>query len=213
MKRISLTSRLSALALAAALMGAAVISLAESSQRDAPQPPDPQSRFVIPSDPSGASPASRDFRSLIEDLESSSADDITTGRIGRYFTNPAVIITDGRAHQIYWDRFQGYRGSDRSLSDRNGPDTNRRDRTEPADRGTDTQLENFETHRIDPRTVVVMYTAVLPDADGGVFHQPVCATLVRETSSGPWRVASYTAEDAAIPGSPDPNEGEPLPSR
>src|SRR5437899_10712771 len=96
MKRISLTSRLSALALAAVLMGAAVISLAETSRRATPQP-DPQSRFVTPSDPYSASPASRDFRALIEDLERSTPDDISTGRIGRYFTNPAVIITNGRA--------------------------------------------------------------------------------------------------------------------
>jgi hypothetical protein len=48
---------------------------------------------------------------------------------------------------------------------------------------------------------------VLPDADGSLFHQPVCATLVRESSGRPWRVASYTAENAAIPGG-DPNEGD-----
>jgi len=213
MKRFSLTSRLPALALTAALMGAAVISLAETSRRPAPPSPNPASRFVTPADPYSASPDSRDLRSLITDLESSSPDDITTGRIGRYFTNPAVIISDGRAHQINWDRFQNYRGSDRNRSDRNGNDTYRQDRSEPADHGTQAQIEQFETHRIDPHTAVVMYTAVLPNEDGGVFHQPVCATLVRANSSGPWRVASYTAEDAAIPGSPDLNEGQQFPAR
>jgi hypothetical protein len=200
MKRFSLTSRLSALALAAALMGVAVISLAETSRRPAPPSPNPESRFVAPSDRYSASPDSRDLHSLVEALESSSPDDISTGRIGRYFTNPAVIITDGRAHQINWDRIQGGRGNDRFRSDRNENNADAPDRLNPNDRSPNVQIEGFETHRIDAHTAVVMYTAVLPDEGGGVFHQPVCATVVRETSSGPWRVASYTAEEAAIPG-------------
>lgn len=200
MKRFLLTSRLAALALGAVLMGAAVISLAETSRPAAPLSPGPESGFVAPSDRDSASPDSRDLHSLVEDLESSSPNDIGTGRIGRYFTNPAVIITDGRAHQINWDRLQQDSRTDRSRSDRNENDANIPDRSNGNDRSPDVQIQDFETRRIDAHTAVVMYTAVLPDEGGGVFHQPVCATVVRETSSGPWRVASYTAEEAAIPG-------------
>jgi hypothetical protein len=194
-------------------MGAAVISLAETSRLPAPQPQDPESRFVAPSDRYSTSPDSRDLHSLIEDLESSSSDDINTGRIGRFFTNPAAIITDGQVHQINWDRIRADQGVDRYRSDRGADNPDLRDNPDRSARNTGVQIENFETHRIDPRTVVVMYTAVLPDADGSLFHQPVCATLVRANSGRPWRVASYTAEDAAIPGSPDLNEGDQLPSR
>jgi hypothetical protein len=222
MKRISLTSGLSALALAAALMGAAVVSRAETDRRPAPSPL-PQSRFMAQTDPYSRSSDSRDLRDLVENLESSSPDDINSGRISRFFTNPAAIITDGRVHQIDWNRIRDDRGVDRYRSDRGGINSDRsdrgdvnRDRTDNADRAapnSDVQIENFETHRIDPHTAVVMYTAVIPDSDGSLFHQPVCATLVRESSGRPWRVASYTAENAAIPGGADLNEGDPLPAR
>jgi hypothetical protein len=209
MKRISLTSGLSALALAAALMGAAVISLAETNRSPAP-PPIPQSRFMAQSDPYSRSSDSRDLRNLIENLERSSQDDINSGRISRFFTNPAAVITDGRVHQIDWNRVRDDQGIDGNRSDRGDVNADRHDNSAGADPNTDVQIENFETHRIDTHTVVVMYTAVLPDADGSLFHQPVCATLVRESSGRPWRVASYTAENAAIPGGGDPNEGDQL---
>lgn len=188
-----MTSRLCTLALIVALMGAGAISLAETGRRPAAPSLRPETRFVAPPDRYSAAPDSRDLHALVEDLESSSPDDITSGRIGRYFTNPAVIITDGRAHQINWDRIR----ADRSLGDRNENET-LPDRGNGLGRGVG--IEGFENHRIDANTAVVMYTAVLPNEDGSVFHQPVCATVVRDPSGGPWRVASYTAEDAAIPG-------------
>jgi hypothetical protein len=211
MKRHSLTSRLCALAVGGILMGAAVISLAETGRRPAPLTPDPGSHFVVPSDRYSASPDSRDLHTLVEELESSSPSDIDTGRIGRYFTNPAVIITDGRAHQINWDRIQQDTRTDRSRGDRNENDADVPDRSNGNARSQDVQIQDFETHRIDAHTAVVIYTAVLPDDGGGVFHQPVCATVVRESSGGPWRVASYTAEEAAIPGGSDLNQGDQLP--
>src|SRR5207253_7364320 len=61
---------------------------------------------------------------------------------------------------------------------------------------TDVRIESFEPRRIDSRTMVVMYTAVLPDTNG-VIRQPVVATMVREPGRSGWRVASYTAENAA----------------
>lgn len=201
MKRFSLTWKLATLGLAGTLMAGAAISLAETGGRAAPAVR-PETRFVTPPDRYSAAPESRDLRALVEDLESSSPDDISSGRIGRYFTNPAVIITDGRAHQINWDRIR----ADRPLGDRNENDT-LPDRAN----GRGVGIEGFENHRIDANTAVVIYTAVLPNEDGSVFHQPVCATVVRDPNGGPWRVASYTAEDAAIPGD-EGNDGDPLPA-
>jgi hypothetical protein len=200
MKRLNFRLRTSALALAAALIGTTAISIAQTSRRSAR--PNPEAR--LRADPNGAYSAydSRDLHSFIDDLESSPPDDIRTGRIGRFFTNPAVIITDGRMHQIDWDRIRD--NNDSAFPVRSQRDT----------QNTEVRIENFETHRIDPNTVVVMYTAVQPEPNGGSFRQPVCATLVRTASSRGWRVASYTAEDAAIPGSNgDDRDREPLPLR
>lgn len=191
MKKLTVRSQTVALALAATLIGTTAVSLAQNSRRNAPSP---ETRFRIDPDRTDRSSDSRDLHDFINDLESSSADDIRTGRVGRFFTNPAVIITDGQVHDINWDRF------------RDNTDNYRRDRTPPDDQSFNVRIENFETRRIDPNTVVVMYTAVQPDQDGGDFHQPVVATLVRANSSRGWRVASYTAEDAAIPGGSVDNE-------
>src|SRR4051794_25897158 len=100
----SLKRHLPALVLAAAVAGGTVTSVAQSSRRTVPKPPAPQSDFQADSDRPGSSSDSRDLRDLIEELEPSSSTDVRSGRIGRYFTNPAVIITDGRVHRIDWDR-------------------------------------------------------------------------------------------------------------
>jgi hypothetical protein len=196
MRRLSFCSRTPALALAAVLIGTTAICVAQSSRSSSL--PNPESR--LRADPSAPDSTydSRDLRTLIDDLESSPPDDIRNGRIGRFFTNPAVIITDGRMHQIDWDRISN--NNDPAL-----PDPNRR-----GVQNSDVRIESFETHRIDPNTVVVMYTAVQPEGDNS-FRQPVCATLVRTAASRGWRVASYTAEDAALPGTDVKQDREPLP--
>jgi len=110
-----------------------------------------------------------------------------------------VIITNGQMHRIDWNRIRD-EGNDRYRRDQEDRNYDSRDRSDPTDRGgTGARIENFQTRRIDARTVVVLYTAVLPGSDGD-FRQPVVATLIRESSGRGWRVASYTAENAAIPG-------------
>ncbi len=199
MNQLNLRSRTSALALAAALIGTTAISLAQTSRRSTP--PNPETRLRADPSRPDVSPDSRDLHDFIDDLESSPPDDIRTGRVGRFFTNPAVIITDGRMHQINWDRIRD--NNDSAFPDRSQRDT----------QNAEIRIENFETHRIDPNTAVVMYTAVQPEANGD-FRQPVCATLVRTAGSRGWHVASYTAEDAALPGSNEDNlDREPLPLR
>ena len=159
-------------------------------------------------DRSSSSTDSRDVRSLVEDLESSSPEDIRAGRIDRFFTDPAVIITNGQMHQMDWGRIRDDRTNDRQRDD---PNADTRDRVDPRDdpnadprdhaapQTQSVKIESFETRRIDPRTMVVMYTAVVPDRDGTI-RQPVVATVIREPGRSGWRVASYTAENAAIPG-------------
>lgn len=220
MKKIPLKLQLSAFALAAVMAGGTARSLAQTSQRPAPQPRTPERRFQSSPDRYNRSYDSRELRNLIEDLESSSPEEVRTGRIGRFFTDPAVIITDGRAHRIDWSRVRD-RSNDRYNRDRSNDryDPNRDDRSNRSDRddrysrrNTDVRIEDFETRRIDPRTVVVMYTAVFP-GEARFNHQPVVATLVRESESRGWRVASYTAENAAIPGAADEDETDELPAR
>src|SRR5438132_14327587 len=100
----SLKRHLPALALAAAVAGGAVTSVAQTTRGKVPPPPPPQSGFQADSDRQSRSYDSRDLRDLIQELEQSPAEDVRSGRIGRYFTNPAVIITNGRVHRIDWDR-------------------------------------------------------------------------------------------------------------
>jgi hypothetical protein len=193
-------SRVPALLLAAGLSGITALSLAATSRR-LPTPPAPESRLQADSDRSSRSYDSRDLRNLVEDLESSPPADIRTGRISRFFTDPAVIVTNGQMHHIDWSRVREDRSIDRNLP--NGDDRNADPRDREVDRpNADVQIESFETRRIDPRTVVVMYTAVFPSGDG-LTRQPVVATVIRETGSSRWRVATYTAENAAIPGGVD----------
>jgi len=153
---------------------------------------------------------------LIEELESSTPDEVRSGRIGRFFTDPAAIITNGQMHHIEWSRIRDDRPADRQRDEPNvaprepadrrdadardpqdRPDVDSRDR--PAPQNADVSIESFETRRIDTRTLVAMYTAVIP-GNNGVTRQPVVATLVREPGQSGWRVASYTAENAALPG-------------
>jgi hypothetical protein len=213
MKKTLRRSLIPAAVLAAALTGGLTLSHAQSAKQ---QLPDTRSKFLAESDPSGRPSDSRDIRSVIEDLENCSPEEVSSGQIGRFFTDPAVIVTNGRAHHIDWQRIQPDRPLDRNPDDRNGNPNDDRFRRNPDDRNDDTlhrnpadqpdrldsdvQIEDFQVRRIDPRTVVALYTAVIPDGDN-VIHQPVVATLVREYSDSPWRVATYTAENAAIPGS------------
>ncbi len=207
MKKLSMQRYGPALAVATLLAGGAG-SLAQSSRRATPAPRRPESRFQAQPDRYTRSYSDREPRALIEELENSSPAEVRAGRISRYFTDPAVIITNGRLHRIDWSRVRDDRAEDRYQQDRNNPDDRndaRRDRDDPTnqdrrdDRRPDARIESFQTRRIDDRTMVVLYTAVLPDGDG-VLRQPVVATLVRESGSRGWRVASYTAENAAIPG-------------
>jgi hypothetical protein len=198
MKKRSLRRYLPALALAA-LLACGAGTLAQNSRRSAPQPRVPQNRFRSEPDRYVGTSSDRDARNLIEDLENSTPEEVRTGRIGRFFTDPAVIITNGQMHRIDWNRIRD-EGNDRYRRDQEDRNYDSRDRSDPTDRGgTGARIENFQTRRIDARTVVVLYTAVLPGSDGD-FRQPVVATLIRESSGRGWRVASYTAENAAIPG-------------
>jgi hypothetical protein len=213
MKKTLRRSLIPAAVVAAALTGGLTLSHAQTAKQSLP---DPRSKFVAQTDPNGPSSDYRDLRSLIEDLENSSPDEVSSGQIGRYFTDPAVIVTNGKAHHIDWQRLQPDHPLDRNPDDRNDDRNDDRFRPNPDDRNDDTlhrnpdaqpdhpdaevQIEDFQVRRIDPRTVVVLYTAVIPDGDN-VIHQPVVATLVHEYSDSPWRVATYTAENAAIPGS------------
>jgi hypothetical protein len=229
MKNLPLKLRVAAVALSAALAGGAATTLAQTS-RPSPQPRGPQtSQPRVPQNQFQRSPDrytpsadSRAVRDLIEDLENSSPDEVRAGRIGRFFTDPAVIITNGRMHRIDWYRLRDDRFDDR---DRRDPDDrlDDRDRRNPDDRFDDrdrdqtfrrgsVRIESFETRRIDPRTVVAIYTALIPDGNS-VFRQPVVATLIRETTGGSWRVASYTAENAAIPGGATLDNREPRDDR
>jgi hypothetical protein len=200
----SLKRHLPAVLLAVAVGGGAI---AQSSHRTPRTPPDPKSNFQADSSRVSGTSESRDLRDMIDELEQSSSDDVRTGRIGRYFTNPAVIITNGQVHQIDWSRIRGGRTGDEEpryqddRADRQGRD----DRTVQPEGGV--RIENFQSRRIDPRTMVVFYTAVIPGAETP-FRQPVVATLVRDSSSRPWRIATYTAENAAIPGEVAPNDDE-----
>jgi len=221
----SLKRHLPALVLAATVAGGAVTSVAQTARRSVPKPPTPRSDFQADPDRSVRTSESRDLRDLIEELEQSSSADVRSGRIGRYFTNPADIITDGRVHRIDWDRIRDDRSVDRNRDDqidRNQRDQDDRDqrdrnvRVDPQDRDVralpadgDVRIESFQTRRIDARTMVVLYTAVIPGAEG-LVRQPVVATLVRNSSSRPWRIATYTAENAAIPGDIDRSEEEGL---
>jgi hypothetical protein len=199
MKNLSLKRRWPALALAATLTGGVAASMAQTSSRPAPQPRAPQNRVQAERDRQDRPSDGRDVRTLIEDLENSTSEEVYSGRISRYFTDPAVIITNGRAHSIDWYRVQReYDRNRRDRDDRFDREEDPRD-DERFDRRNDVRIENYQTRRIDPQTMVALYTAVFPNPDG-VFRQPVVATLVRESSTRGWRVASYTAENAAVPG-------------
>jgi hypothetical protein len=216
MRKSSLTRCLSSLFLAAVLAGGAV-TMAQTNRRTTPVPRVPQRRLQAEPSTTTRTNNDQDLRLLIEDLENSSPEEVRSGSIGRYFTDPAVIITNGQVHRIDWSRIRDDRNSP------NGDDrTNDRYRSEPNDRTnqddradrrtSNVRLEGYQTRRIDTRTVVVLYTAVIPDENGTV-RQPVVATLVRDSSGRGWRVASYTAENAAIPGAVADEESNSLPAR
>jgi hypothetical protein len=209
MRKVSLSRCLSAMAAVAVLAGGAA-TMAQTDRRSVPPRRVPQPR--IQNDPAlSARPTeSRDLLNLVEDLENSTPEEIRTGRIGRYFTDPAVIITNGRMHRVDWRRITDDRLDERDRRDQDDR-VERGNDAAAAPRQDDVRVEGFQTRRIDPRTVVVLYTAVIPDREGAV-RQPVVATLIRESGSG-WRVASYTAENAAIPGGVDVDEDRlpPLP--
>jgi hypothetical protein len=196
MRKIHLTRCLSVLAAAAVLAGGAA-TMAQTNRRQTPPRRVPQRQIQGDANRATRPAENRDLLALIEDLENSTQEEIRTGSIGRYFTDPAVIITNGRLHRVDWSRFPDDRFDDRDPRDRDDR-FDRADDGPAAARPADVRVEGFQTRRIDPRTVVVLYTAVIPDREG-VVRQPVVATLVRENTRG-WRVASYTAENAAIPG-------------
>jgi hypothetical protein len=204
MKNRSKVMTLPAIAAVAALAGTAALAVSESSRR-----PPLASKLQASPDRRGSAD-SRGLRELIGQLENTTSDEIRSGQIGRYFTDPAVIITNGQMHHIDWSSIRNGRPADRDQNnlvpqdqgDRGAaaaPDPQDPPDTHAAPQNQDVQIENFETRRIDPRTVVAMYTAVIPGADGNT-RQPVVATVVREPGRSGWRVASYTAENAAIPG-------------
>jgi hypothetical protein len=225
MKKLPLKRTLPAMTIAAVL-GAGAISVAQTERRATPRPRVPQRQFVASPGSDASTADSRAIRDLLEALERSSTEEVRSGRINRFFTDPAVIITNGRMHRVDWSRVRDNapadRQDDRSREDDRAPGEERSREVERApgdDRARDNdrdgedrfdprlasaRLEALQIRRIDPRTVVVLYTAVLPDR-GGVFRQPVVATLIREGSRD-WRIASYTAENAAIPGSPSRDE-------
>jgi hypothetical protein len=201
MKSLTLKRYLPVLTIAAVLGGGAM-SVAQTQRRPTPRPRVPQRQLQATPYSETSTADSRAIRDLVEDLENSTAEEVRSGQISRYFVDPAVIITNGRMHRIDWARVRDDRLDDRQDPRDRGDnrardaDPDRDDRFDPAPSGA--RLEAFQIRRIDPRTVVVMYTAVLPDR-GGVFRQPVVATLIRESGRA-WRIASYTAENAAIPG-------------
>src|SRR5690349_17842800 len=94
MNKIRLTRGASAFALVGILAGGAV-TLAQTSRRSVPA-----TRKLIQIAPDEGAPSleNRAVRSLLEDLENSPPDDVRSGRIDRFFTDPAVIITDGQMH-------------------------------------------------------------------------------------------------------------------
>jgi hypothetical protein len=204
MKRLPLKRTATALTIAAALAGGA-ISVAQTPRGSGSRPRVPQRQLQAPSSDENRSADSRALRAFIEELESSTPEEVRSGSISRFFTDPAVIITNGRMHRIDWARVRDdrFNNPDRDTRDRPNEDA----RQDEPDRDEDrldrqpaaARLEGFQVRRIDSRTVVAMYTAVLPDRDD-TFRQPVVATLIRDGSRS-WRVASYTAENAAVPGS------------
>src|SRR5262245_38668819 len=103
MRKLTLTRQLTALAAAAVLAGSAV-TMAQSSRRSVPAPRIPQPQIQGDSTQTARTTDSRDLLNLIEDMENSTPEEIHSGRIGRYFTDPAVIITNGRMHRIDWSR-------------------------------------------------------------------------------------------------------------
>src|SRR5205085_7482806 len=141
MKNRFLTSRVPALALAAALAGITALALAETGRRQVALRPTPDTRLQARSDRTGASVDSRGVRTLIEDLENSSPEDVRAGRIDRFFTDPAVIITNGRMHYVDWGRVRNDRTLEREPADRNAApgdraapqDTDSRDRVAQQD--------------------------------------------------------------------------------
>jgi hypothetical protein len=220
-------SRWPAVALAAALLGTTAFTLAETGARARSPRLSPTSRLQAEPGRRGSSADSRDVRTLIEELESSTPDEVRSGKIGRFFTDPAAIITNGRLHHIDWSRIRDDRPADRQRDEpdaaprepadrpnadaRDPADRRDQDARDPADRpnadardrnapqNADVSIESFETRRIDSRTLVALYTAVIP-GDNGAIRQPVVATVVREPGQSNWRIASYTADNAAIPG-------------
>jgi hypothetical protein len=218
MKKPRLMQGASALALVGVLAGGAA-TLAQTSRR-----PAPAVRRLIQVVPDEDAPPqeNRAVRTLVEDLENSTPDEVRSGRIDRFFTDPAVIITDGQMHQIDWARLRHDRDADRvNPDDRDSPNSrDRRDEREnPADRDTthdrlssNVRIEALQTRQIDTHTLVVMYTAVIPEHNS-VFRQPVVATLVRPSSGRGWLIASYTAENAAIPGAAETDAGDEQPVR
>src|SRR5437667_2972990 len=93
-----------AVLLTTALIGTTAFALSATSRRPTLPAPDPESRVQANPDRISRASDSRDLRTLIEDLETSPSEDIRSGRIGRFFTDPAVIITNGQMHHINWSR-------------------------------------------------------------------------------------------------------------
>src|SRR5260221_14780058 len=118
-----------AVVLTTSLIGTTALALGTTNRR--PPAPAPDCRVQASPDRISRASDSRDLRTLIEDLESSPSEDIRSGRIGRFFTDPAVIITNGQMHHINWSRLRNQGNLDRDSRD-NG-DLN----AEPRDRDAD----------------------------------------------------------------------------
>src|SRR5206468_564754 len=110
MRKSSLTRCLSSLFLAAVLAGGAV-TMAQTNRRPTPVPRVPQRRLQAEPYSTSRSNNDQELRVLIEDLENSSPEEVRSGSIGRYFTDPAVIITNGQVHRIDWSRIRDDRNS------------------------------------------------------------------------------------------------------
>src|SRR3954469_2067162 len=110
MMKSSLTRCLSSLSLAAVLAGGAV-TMAQTNRRPTPLPRGPQSKLQAEPNSTSRSSVDQDLRALIEGLENSSSEEIRSGSIGRYFTDPAVIITNGQVHRIDWSRVRDDRSN------------------------------------------------------------------------------------------------------
>src|SRR5512145_3220466 len=126
MKRLPLKRSATALAVTAVLGGGA-ISMAQIARGAEARPWVQQKQLLATPYDDMRSSDNRALRTFIEDLESSTPEEVHSGQISRFFTNPAAIITNGRMHHVDWNRVRNDRLDDREADARVPEDDRARD--------------------------------------------------------------------------------------